>query len=216
MRSLVLLSLAAALALAPVASAQVPVPGGPAPVYTVEITNAPTDLAGLAANTSAQAPFSIVLTLGNVVCTAAVNIPVTLTATAQGAPSNVAFTVEPAVVNFTVDAGPHGSAPAGSPAGGTADAMLVGAVTGNITANATVQITLSAVAPAPPGPPEGCQGASGNIPQATSAPVLVNATLAATPQPPVVEPPSEDTPFVGLVAVLGVAAAVALARRRKA
>lgn len=215
MRSLILLSLVAALALAPLASAQGPLPAGPAPVYTVTITGAPTELTGLAANTSAQAPFSIVLELGNVVCSTAVTIPVALTAAATGAPPNVAFTVEPAVVNFTIDAGPHGSPPAGTPGGGTADALLIGTVTGNITANATVAITLTAVAAAPPGPPEGCQGA-GSIPQAQSAPAQVNATLAETPQPPVVEPPAEDTPFVGLVAILGVAAAVAVARRRKA
>lgn len=215
MRSLILLSLVAALVLAPLASAQGPLPAGPAPVYTVTITEAPTELTGLAANTSAQAPFSIVLELGNVVCSTAVTIPVALSATATGAPSNVAFSVEPSVVNFTIEAGPHGSAPAGSPGGGVADALLIGTVTGNITANATATIALSAVAPTPPGPPDGCQGA-GTIPQAQSAPAQVNATLAATPQPPVVEPPAEDTPFVGLVAILSVAAAVALARRRKA
>ena len=212
MRSLILL-VVAALTLMPVAGAQTPpgLPVGATPTYTVTITNPPAELTGLTANGTAQAPFSVVLELGNVVCTAPVTIPVTVTAAVANAPPNLAVTVEPSVLNFTIGEGPH----APTPAGGTADAMIVGTVTGNITANATVAITLTATAPAPAGAPQGCQGA-GSIPAATSAPVQVNATMVETPQPPVEEPPAEDTPFVGVLAVLGVAAAVALARRRKA
>lgn len=209
MRSLTLLTLAAALALAPFAAGQAPPLPAPGTTYIVTVT-APAELTGLEANASVQVPFTVTLEVSNVLCTTDVTIPVALAASAAGNPANIAFTIEPAVVNITIPQGPH---PA--PAGGSMEAMLIGTVTGNITTNGTATITITPTAPAPAGPPQGCQGAP-SIPSATVTPGVVNASFTATPQPPPPEPPAEDTPFVGVFAVLVVVGALAAAKRRKA
>lgn len=213
MRSVILILLAAALALAPHASAQVP--EAPTPIYTVAIMNAAGEFPALAANGTGEVGFDVVLTAGNMVCSADVVVPVTVTATAAGAPSNFALTLEPAVLNFTIATGPHGSGTVGGPGGGTQPAIVRASIAGNITANASVQVTLVANAPAPAGPPQGCQGAGPAIGSATSAPVVVFANLTATPQPPPPPSPEEDTPALGLVAVAAVAVGVALLRRKR-
>lgn len=202
-----------ALLLLPAGVAQVPpLPGGPAPVYTIVLSGAPAEFAGLAgANATADAPVHFELTLGNVVCTEATNIPVTLTATPTGAPAYFSVAVEPAIVNVTIEQGPHGNPPVGEPGRGAGDFVVKGIVTGNITSNASVAVSVAATAPAP----AGCQGAGG-FSGATSEPLTIYANMTAPPPPPAEEPPEEDTPFVGLLAVAAVVASVALARRRKA
>lgn len=199
--------------LAAPAAAQEPLPGAPTPIYTVTIQNAPAEFPALVANGTANAPFQVVLTLGNVVCGATVTIPVTLTATAAGAPAFFRVMPEPAILNFTVGQGPHGSGTGAAAAGGTGDSAAKATITGNITANASVSVTLVASAPAPASGPTGCQGA-GAISAATSDPVVVFANMTATPAPPVVEPTPEDTPGFGLVALVA-AAAIAVGLRRK-
>lgn len=205
------LALVATLLLAPLAHAQGPLPAQPTPVYTVVIQNAPAAFTGLeAANATSSAPFQVVLTLGNVVCAQQAVIPVTITTTATGAPPFFTVAPEPSVINFTIDAGPHGNPPVGTAGGGTGDSAAVARIAGNITVNASVQVTVQASAP----PPTGCQGA-GNIAAATSDPVVIFANLTAETPPPPPPPPAEDTPFVGVLALAAVAVAVALARRRK-
>lgn len=208
-----LIPLTLAVALAPLASAQLP--PAPTPVYRVEIANAAPAFGDLVANGSATAGFQVILTLGNVVCANQVTIPVTLASTISGAPPNMAVAIDPSVINFTIAQGPHGSG-AGAPAGGgTGEAIARATITGNITANASAQVSIVASAPAPDGPPTGCQGA-GPIGAATSEPVVIFANMTATPQPPPVEPTPEDTPGFGVVAALAAVAIALLARRRKA
>lgn len=213
MRTLTLTLLVAVLALSPIASAQLPAPP-PTPIYTIEIQNAAATFPELVANGSETAGFSVLLTLGNVVCAAQVTIPVTLTATAAGAPTFAAFTLEPSVLNMTIAQGPHGAPPAGEAGTGLGDAAVRATITGNITANASVQVTVTASAPPPPPAPEGCQGA-GQISAATSAPVVIFANMTAPPPPPVVEPTPEDTPGFEVVALVAAAAVVALVARRR-
>lgn len=212
MRSLPLTLLVAALASATLASAQVPAP--PTPIYMVEIQNAPATFPALAANASAEASFSVLLTLGNVVCAQQVTIPVTVTATASGAPSFFSVAVDPPILNVTIAQGPHGSPPVGDAGTGVVDAVARATITGNITANASVQVTLTAAAPAPPGPPDGCQGA-GQISAATSAPVVVFANMTAPPAPPTPTPTPEDTPGFGAAVAVAAVALVAYGRRRR-
>jgi hypothetical protein len=214
MRSLTLVLLSLALLFTPLAAAQAPIPA-PAPFYTVEILNAPAAFTGLdTTNATSTAPFQVVLTIGNVVCAAAVAIPVTITATAAGAPAFFSATVEPAVINITIAEGPHGSPPAGAPGGGTGDAMTRATIAGNITTNASVQLTLVATAPAPPAPPTGCQGA-GSISAASSAPVVVFANMTAQALPPAPPALEEDTPGIGTLVVVVAAIGVALASRKR-
>ncbi|HET6403957.1 MAG TPA: hypothetical protein VFH78_04870 [Candidatus Thermoplasmatota archaeon] len=205
------LALVIALLVAPVGMAQGPLPSA-TPTYTVSIQNAPAAFTGLdTPNATSTATFQVVLSLTNVLCTEAAVVPVTIAATASGAPGYFSVRPEPAVINFTISQGPHGSPPVGSPGGGTGDGGVVATIEGNITANASVQVTVTATAPAP----SGCQGAGG-ISEATSEPVVIFANMTAPPPPPVEEPTPEDTPFVGVLAVAAIAALVALARRRKA
>lgn len=200
MRSLTLLLISLALLLTPLATAQLPAP--PVPVYTVEVLNAPAAFTGLAtANATAQVPFSVQLVLANVVCAAQVTIPVTLTATAAGAPAYFSVRPDPEVINITISQGPHASEPVGSPGGGSGDSALKAVITGNITTNASVQVTLVATAPAPPSGPAGCQGA-GAISGASSAPVVVFANMTAPPAPPEPTPPPAESPGAGVIGAL--------------
>lgn len=211
MRSLTPFVLIAVLLVAPMAASQVPpLPGAPTPVYRVSIANAPPALMGLdVPNASVSAPFDVVLVLANVVCPPGGEvIPVTVTAVATGAPSNFAVVVEPSVINFTIDQGPH--AEAAGAAGGTGNSAVRGTLTGNITTNASVAIVLTATAPAP----TACQGA-GSISAATSEPATVFANMTAPPPPPPEPTPEEDTPFLGALAIATVGALVALSRRRR-
>lgn len=197
-------ALLSALLLAPVAAAQVP---NTAPTYTLEITSAPAELAGIASNTTATGTVSISLTLSGVLCTEATTIPVTVTATPRTPPPFFALAVEPSVIEVTIGQGPHGVGPAG-PAGGNGDAVLTATV-GEITSNASVAIDVVATAPAP----SGCQG-TGAIPAATSAPATVFANMTAPPPPPP-PTPEEDTPGPAALLVVAVAVGVALVRRRR-
>ena len=213
MRSLSLLAVAL-LALAPLAAAQAPPVGAPTPTYTVVIQNAPAEFPALAANGTVEAPFDVVVALSNVVCTAAVQIPITITATAAGAPSTFVVVPEPAVINMTISEGPHGSPPVGTPGGGTASGVVKASIVGNITANASISVTLTATAAAPPGAPNGCQGA-GSVGEATSAPVTLFANLTAPPPPPEPTPVVEETPgFSLLLAAAAVGVALFVRRRR--
>lgn len=213
MRSYSPIALLVVLLVAPLAAAQVPgVPTAPTPVHTLVLSGAPAEFTGLTgANATANAPVHFELRLGNVVCAEAATIPVTITATPASPPGYFSLVVEPSVVNVTIEQGPHGNEPVGTAAAGAGDAVVRAIITGNITSNASVAVTVAASAPAP----SECQGAGG-IPSATSEPLTIFANMTAPPPPPVEEPPAEDTPFVGLLAVVGVAVAVALGRRRKA
>lgn len=216
MRSFALSIVAVALlASAPFVAAQAPPLPGATPTYTVVLQNTPAEFPALAANGSVQVPFQVVVELANVICAAAVQIPVTVTATAAGAPSNLVIAPEPSVINITISQGPHGAPPVGSPGGGTGDGVVKASVTGNITANASVAVTLSAVAAAPPSGPTGCSGA-GTVSDATSEPVTVFANLTETPRPPEPEPVEEDTPGFTLVAAVGAVGIALLSRRRRA
>lgn len=202
------IAIPALLLVAAFAAAQAPPP--PTPVYTVSIQNAPGAFTGLdQPNATSTAAFQVVLTLANVVCGPdPVTIPVTIAATATGAPAFLSVAPEPEIVNFTVSPGPHMAA--ASPAGGSMDAGVRATIAGNITANASVSVTIQASAPAP----TGCQGA-GTLSGASSEPVTIFANLTAPPPPPPPEPTPEDTPFVGFFAVAAIAVVVALARRRR-
>lgn len=207
------LALASAFLLAFTGSAAAQLPPAPTPIYTVEIQNTGASFPALVANGSGSVPFTVVLTLGNVVCAAPVTIPVTLTATVAGAPSFFTVLPEPAVLNFTIAQGPHGSGAAAPAGGGVGDSAVVARIAGDITSNASIQVTLQASAPAPAGAPGGCSGAS-PIGAATSAPVTVFANVTETPQPPPAEPTPEETPGPGVAALI-VAAGAALVLRRK-
>lgn len=207
-----MLAITVALALVPTALAQVP-PPPPTPVYTVAIQNAPAEFTGISSFANATAPVQVVLTIANVVCANPVTIPVTLTATATNAPAFFTVIPEPSVINVTIGQGPHGSPPVSEPGGGAGDSTLRATI-GNITANASVAVTLTANAPAPPGAPDGCQGA-GTIAAAASEPVTIFANMTAPPPPPEPTPVEEDTPGFGLVAAIGAVGAAAYAARRR-
>lgn len=200
------------LLVAPYATAQGPGVPAPTPVYTLVLSGAPAEFTGLTgANATANAPVRVELRLGNVVCAEPATIPVTVTATPANPPGYFSLIVEPSVVNVTITQGPHGNEPVGSAAAGAGDVVVRAIIRGNITTNASVAVTIAASAPAP----SQCQGA-GEVPSAASDPLTVFANMTAPPPPPVETAPTEDTPFVGLLAVAGVAVAVALGRRRKA
>lgn len=215
MRSLAfsIVAVAALVAFAPLAAAQAPPVPAPTPTYTVVLQNTPAEFPALSANATVEAPYQVVVTLSNVVCAAAVQIPVTITATPTGAPANFMVVPDPSVINITISEGPHAAPPVGTPGGGTGDGVLKASITGNITANASVSVTVTAVATAPPSGPTGCAGA-GTVSDAKSEPVTIFANLTETPRPPEPTPVEEDTP--GFTLALAVAAVgVALLSRRK-
>lgn len=211
MRSFTPLALLVILLLAPVGVGQVPpAPGAPTPVFTLTLSGQPAEFTGLAgANATATAPVHLGLLLTNVVCTAAVDIPVTITATPAGPPGYFSVAAEPSVINVTIEQGPHVAGV--SDATGAGDAGVKATISGNITTNASVAVEVTASAAAP----SECSGA-GAVPSPTSAPVTIFANMTAPPPPPVEEPTPEDTPFVGMIALVGIAVTVALVRRRKA
>lgn len=213
MRSTTLATLAIALlALAPIAAAQLP---SATPSYTLVLQDVPGAFPELTANGSVTVPFEVVLTLTNVVCGNAVQVPVTLTTTVAGAPSGFTAVADPGVINITISQGPHGSGTAGPPGGGSGDGVVRASLVGNITTNASVAVTLVANAPAPPSGPMGCQG-SGAISAATSEPATVFANMTAPPPPPAPTPVDEDTPGFTLALALGAIGIALLTRRNRA
>ena len=211
--TLTLFAAVSLLALTPLAAAQVPVPGA-TPQYTLLLQDVPGAFPELASNGTVQVPFTVVLTLSNVVCAAAVQVPITLTTTVSGAPTGFTALPEPSVINITISEGPHGAPPAGSPGGGRGDGAVKATIAGNTT-NASIAVTLVATAPAPPSGANGCQGA-GPISAATSEPATVFANTTAPPPPPEPTPVDEDTPGFTLLVALAAVGLAALTRRKRA
>lgn len=207
------LLLLAAFLVAPLAAAQAPVP---TPSYSLAFDAPPAEFPAIPVNGSGSVSVRVVLSISGVVCAEPVTIPVTITVTAPGAPAGATFVAEPAVANVTIGQGPQGLG--GAPGGGAAD-VVVRASVAAIPANVSIPVEIGATAPAPPGPPTGCQGA-GQLGSATAAPVTVFANLTAPPPPPVEELPPEDKSLLpGPGALMGVLAAVGAAvalRRPKA
>lgn len=203
MRSLLLVTLAM-LALAPAASAQ---------TLTLTLSDPPAAFPEMASNATASVALSFGVTLSGVVCQAA-TIPVTVTATAGGAPAFFTVALDPAEpVSVSVPAGAYpgmvGPAP-GPVFSGTASVNLV-ATTTQITDNATVPVSVSATAAFPAEcTPSGSAASTDTF--------TIVANLTAPPPPPAPEPVPEEKGFLpGPGAFMGtLAALIAVALRRGA
>lgn len=204
MRSLLLVSLAILVAAAPAVSAQ---------TLTVTIQDPPAAFPELQSNATASVSLNIGVMLSGVVCQAS-SIPITVTATAAGAPEFFTVALDPAEpVSIAVPAGPYpgpvGAAPGPSFSGSTTVSLV--ATTTEIAENASIPVSVSATA----GFPAECSPSGSD---ATSETVTVMANMTAPPPPPAEEPVPEEKGFLpGPGAFMGtVAALIAVALRRGA